>query len=214
MPSDCWRFYPDAGRALEQVARKAGLHMTLLESFVAERRADQWNDVVAIFQRDGASPSHPQRLHRQVPCRDVYDRDAGLLSAGDAPTEDMALLAAAHAELATSRASHAGLDGIEDVLHTVAERQRSLAAAQERQGKALLDGLHALQAASAIAMSEAAAAISALRDSVTQLAARQAVSDASLADAQAERQRLAADLSRLQEERARSITSRLRARFR
>jgi len=51
-PVDCWRFYPDAGRALVAWARKNGLRPTLLESFIGLQDADIWNDFVAVFLKD------------------------------------------------------------------------------------------------------------------------------------------------------------------
>jgi SAM-dependent methyltransferase len=48
-PLDCWRFYPDAGLALEQWARHSNLAAHLVESFTADRKRDQWNDFVMIF---------------------------------------------------------------------------------------------------------------------------------------------------------------------
>jgi SAM-dependent methyltransferase len=48
-PLDCWRFYPDAGLALEQWARHSGNGAHLVESFTADRKRDQWNDFVMIF---------------------------------------------------------------------------------------------------------------------------------------------------------------------
>lgn len=50
-PKDYWRFYPDSGLALEEWARSEGLDVTLIESFVAEREGDVWNDYCAIFRR-------------------------------------------------------------------------------------------------------------------------------------------------------------------
>lgn len=55
-PQDCWRFYPDAGRALAGWSRRSGHRLNLVESFVLNRKADQWNDFCAIFlksRRDG-----------------------------------------------------------------------------------------------------------------------------------------------------------------
>lgn len=49
-PRDYWRFYPDAGLALEEWGRAGGLDLTLVESFVAEREADGWNDFCAVFR--------------------------------------------------------------------------------------------------------------------------------------------------------------------
>ncbi len=48
-PMDCWRFYPDCGKAFEAFARKQTYPVTLIESFTAERRAEVYNDFVAIF---------------------------------------------------------------------------------------------------------------------------------------------------------------------
>jgi hypothetical protein len=49
-PRDYWRFYPDAGLALEECGRAEGLDLTLIESFVAERETDGWNDFCAVFR--------------------------------------------------------------------------------------------------------------------------------------------------------------------
>jgi glycosyltransferase involved in cell wall biosynthesis/SAM-dependent methyltransferase len=57
-PVDCWRFYPDAGRALEAWAEREGYPSMLLESFVGARSADSfesggaWHDFVAVFIKD------------------------------------------------------------------------------------------------------------------------------------------------------------------
>jgi SAM-dependent methyltransferase len=55
-PFDHWRFYPDAGLALEAWARKGGHELSLVESFVAAQADSIWNDFVMIFERR-ASPS-------------------------------------------------------------------------------------------------------------------------------------------------------------
>jgi SAM-dependent methyltransferase len=47
-PYDNWRFYPDAGLALEAWAGKLGLRLSLLESFTAPRKRDIWNDFVMV----------------------------------------------------------------------------------------------------------------------------------------------------------------------
>lgn len=49
-PMDCWRFYPDAGLALQAWARHEGSAVEMVESFVAEREADGWNDFCAVFR--------------------------------------------------------------------------------------------------------------------------------------------------------------------
>jgi len=52
-PVDCWRFYPDAGRALASWATRTGSPVDLLESFWMPPVQDQWVDYVAIW---GKSP--------------------------------------------------------------------------------------------------------------------------------------------------------------
>jgi SAM-dependent methyltransferase len=39
-PVDCWRFYPDAGRALVSRARRSGLNAALLEPYICFQRDD------------------------------------------------------------------------------------------------------------------------------------------------------------------------------
>jgi SAM-dependent methyltransferase len=54
-PVDCWRFYPDSGRALQNWGRRNGVEVTLLESFVGKIQLGNWNDFVAVFVKEGAS---------------------------------------------------------------------------------------------------------------------------------------------------------------
>ncbi len=56
-PSDCWRFYPDAGLALEKWAQRNGMRATLMESFVADRRRAEWNDCVMVFGKNAEPPA-------------------------------------------------------------------------------------------------------------------------------------------------------------
>jgi len=52
-PVDCYRFYPDAGFALQNWARYSGYHsVTLIESYTSLQDGDMWNDFVAIFIKD------------------------------------------------------------------------------------------------------------------------------------------------------------------
>lgn len=71
-PKDYWRFYPDSGLALEEWARSEGLDVTLVESFVAEREAEVWNDYCAVFRR---GPSD-ERLNRDFVCDKVSAHNA------------------------------------------------------------------------------------------------------------------------------------------
>lgn len=92
-PVDCWRFYPDSGRALEAYARKNGHTLMLVESFTADRRNDTWNDFVAVFKK-GEEDREFTFISDLVPCRNVIragSRDV-LLRASE-ETEDMQIIA-------------------------------------------------------------------------------------------------------------------------
>ena len=59
-PVDCWRFYPDAGRALVSWAEMNGFTPALLESFVGNQEGrvmegEGWNDFVAVFVKEHAN---------------------------------------------------------------------------------------------------------------------------------------------------------------
>ena len=56
-PVDCWRFYPDAGRALITWAKHCSLKPALLESYTSTQIGDQWNDFIAVFIKDEAKIS-------------------------------------------------------------------------------------------------------------------------------------------------------------
>ena len=51
-PVDCWRFYPDSGRALVSWAKRNGINAALLESYISTQKGDIWNDFVAVFLKD------------------------------------------------------------------------------------------------------------------------------------------------------------------
>jgi SAM-dependent methyltransferase len=62
-PVDCWRFYPDAGRALTNWARRSGFRPSLLESYIGRQRDDLWNDFVAVVIKDIACANlYPKRI--------------------------------------------------------------------------------------------------------------------------------------------------------
>lgn len=48
-PLDCFRFYPDAGIALEKWGRANGFDINLIESFITPVQEDNWADFIAIF---------------------------------------------------------------------------------------------------------------------------------------------------------------------
>ena len=76
-PADIWRFYPDAGIALEKWAVKNKLPVALIESFVSDRGDEIWCDFVAVFEVN--SRSVLPRLHQSVKCRNIniYDKESG-----------------------------------------------------------------------------------------------------------------------------------------
>lgn len=51
-PVDCWRFYPDAGKALVTWARRMGYPVTLVESYISRPQVEIWEDFVAVFKKD------------------------------------------------------------------------------------------------------------------------------------------------------------------
>jgi len=51
-PVDCWRFYPDSGKALVTWAKKNNYSPAMLESFVSHQTKDVWNDFVAVFVKE------------------------------------------------------------------------------------------------------------------------------------------------------------------
>jgi len=62
-PVDCWRFYPDSGRALVTWAKRNGMNPALLESYTSIQIKDQWNDYVAVFVKDeNYALHHPNRI--------------------------------------------------------------------------------------------------------------------------------------------------------
>lgn len=91
-PVDCWRFYPDAGVALEALTQNERWPTTLVESFIAERESDTWNDFVAVFRRNGDGASHEGRLHERIHCRNIYDVTHHQRLRAEEFTEDMRLL--------------------------------------------------------------------------------------------------------------------------
>jgi SAM-dependent methyltransferase len=64
-PTDCWRFYPDAGLALSRWAQRNGTPALLLESFIGWQGTEMWNDFVAVFLKDRThAHRHLQRMYR------------------------------------------------------------------------------------------------------------------------------------------------------
>ena len=62
-PFDHWRFYPDAGLALEAWGRRCGLAVSLVESFIAPQQDSIWNDCVMVFERSNFPSTRTQFVH-------------------------------------------------------------------------------------------------------------------------------------------------------
>jgi SAM-dependent methyltransferase len=58
-PVDCWRFYPDSGKALIVWAKRNGVNAELLESYT--QRGGNWQDFVSVFLKDAVHASAFQR---------------------------------------------------------------------------------------------------------------------------------------------------------
>lgn len=62
-PVDCWRFFPDSGKALITWAKYNGYNSILLESFVSYQQTNVWNDFVAVFLKDAKfQVDYPERM--------------------------------------------------------------------------------------------------------------------------------------------------------
>jgi SAM-dependent methyltransferase len=60
-PVDCWRFYPDSGKALVTWAKRNGINAAILESYT--QKGGVWQDFVGVFLKDEACLSDfPNRI--------------------------------------------------------------------------------------------------------------------------------------------------------
>jgi hypothetical protein len=97
-PNDNWRFYPDSGKALECWAEKGGYRLSLIESFVAERRGDQWNDFVAVFAKEAQpAPADVTFMSADVACANVWQIGAAEPLRQRTSPQDMVLIGRAAA---------------------------------------------------------------------------------------------------------------------
>lgn len=147
-PQDNWRFYPDSGKALAQWAVSQGSAVTLVESFIAKREADIWNDFVAVFRKGRITKTLPKVfIHENVPCTDVITWKSKEVMNPSFHTEDGILLTelGERACLAEDRLKQAvnerdafereGLDLKVKLAAAEDERQRSMAEASRLAGE-------------------------------------------------------------------------------
>jgi len=69
-PVDVYRFYPDAGRALEEWGMRSRKDLKLQESFIAEQDGEPWNDFVAIFGL--GAKSHANKVYKNTPATNIW----------------------------------------------------------------------------------------------------------------------------------------------
>jgi len=86
-PLDVYRFYPDAGVALEEWGKLSRSSLKLQESFISERDGDIWNDFCAIFSL--SETSHPNKVYRDTPATNIWDESTFIESSLCEATEDM-----------------------------------------------------------------------------------------------------------------------------
>jgi hypothetical protein len=102
-PMDNWRFYPDAGLALAEHARMAGMQIDLVESFIGNRKTDVWNDFVAVFRKGPcAEPLNTVFVYQQYPCLNARTwQSPAIIHNESEDTEDMATISALRDEVRT-----------------------------------------------------------------------------------------------------------------
>ena len=86
-PLDVYRFYPDAGVALEEWGKLTRSNLKLQESFISERDGDIWNDFCAIFSL--SETSHQNKVYLDTPATNIWDESTFLESSLSEATEDM-----------------------------------------------------------------------------------------------------------------------------
>ncbi len=111
-PEDHWRFYPDSGIALVRWAKSQNQNIRLIESFVADRTDDIWNDFVAVFRKEPTRKALPAKLlYEQTPSSNVHSCRSPEVINPRSETEDMVLMSQARSEAAQAGAEVARLQG-------------------------------------------------------------------------------------------------------
>ncbi len=119
-PRDSWRFYPDAGLALADWARRSGYAAVMLESFTNEQEGDIWNDFVAVFAKTEAGAAlHGKRLfHAATKPTNVWlHGESKILNPEPLPqdlrrSDILAMFRAAVQAVAQAALPEAGTDGL------------------------------------------------------------------------------------------------------
>lgn len=51
-PVDCWRFFPDSGKALSNWGKRNGYDCEVIETYTSDKENDIWSDYVCVFIKD------------------------------------------------------------------------------------------------------------------------------------------------------------------
>lgn len=99
-PMDYWRFYPDSGLALEECGRSAGFNITLIESFITKREAEENNVFCAVF-RVGVSAAELNRdfVHKRTQSTNAVNWRSSLVISPTLNFEDTPIPVAAYEKL-------------------------------------------------------------------------------------------------------------------
>ena len=95
-PVDCWRFYPDSGKALITWAKRNGVDACVLESYVSRQDVAVWSDYVAVFLKgSGYAEKFPERITSVF--KDFYNGqvlgDSGFINPEEYPEDLQKILA-------------------------------------------------------------------------------------------------------------------------
>ncbi|KOO58222.1 methyltransferase type 11 [Rheinheimera sp. KL1] len=104
-PVDCWRFYPDSGKALISWAKRNNYNSLLLESFVSYQKVECWSDFVAVFVKDAAAQLHyPERMFSgRTDIENVHVANHDKIINFSEKTEDLRNISAMQKQLAQVR---------------------------------------------------------------------------------------------------------------
>lgn len=146
-PEDHWRFYPDSGGALARWAISQGQHVSLVESFIADRGEFVWNDFVAVFRKGRITKSLPPVfIHENVPCSNIITwKSKEILKPREFP-QDLELLDAARHEVASLRGAIAEAERERVALVEQTAQLNDKLAEVERLGETYRDELAELRA--------------------------------------------------------------------
>jgi len=89
-PLDVYRFYPDAGVALEDWGHKLRPNLKLQESFISERDGDVWNDFIAVFSL--TDKNHANKIYKDTPSTNIWDGGVFVQESLSEATEDMRII--------------------------------------------------------------------------------------------------------------------------